>query len=208
MAVVRIADDPGRAEATLAAGGRLDRHSVVMVLDPALAVPSRPLEPGFSIAPMDPDRASEYGAVIARAYPPDHLDHEPADADPESAARSLLTYIRGEDIGPWIAGASLHATDASGRVVGVLVLNETAASDAFDAGPFVTDVCVDPSAAGHGLGAAMLATAAARLTELGWRTVSLVVTVGNPAQHVYERLGFRVTSESWRIVVPDGGIES
>jgi ribosomal protein S18 acetylase RimI-like enzyme len=200
MAVERILDDPERAAAAIAAGGRLERHSVVMVIDTAEVAPSRPMTGGFSIAPMDAALAGEYGEVVTRAYPPEHPDHEPADADPAAAARTLLQYVRGESIGPWIAGASLHVTDPAGRVVGVLLVNESVATEAFAAGPFVTDVCVDPVAAGHGIGTALLAGCARRLAEMGWATLTLVVTVGNPAQRVYERLGFRVTAESWRVV--------
>lgn len=205
VAVVRILNDPARAAAIIQAGGRLDRHSVAMVLDTALAPPPGTGAPGIAIAPMDAARAREYGAVIARAYPPDHPDHEPADADPESVAVALGEYLRGEAIGPWIADASLHAVDADDRIVGLLLVNETAATEAFSAGPFVTDVCIDPAVAGHGLGTALLATCAARLAERGLPTLTLVVTVGNPAQRVYERLGFRVTNESWRIVTADEG---
>ncbi len=201
MAVERILDDPGRAAALIAAGGRLDRHSVVMVLDPADAPVSTPLASGFTISSMDTTRLSEYGQVVNRAYPPEHPDHEPADADPAAAAESLSRYVRGEEIGPWIADASLHVTDPSGRVVGLILLNETAANEVFDAGPFVTDLCVDPAAGGNGIGGALVVEAARRLSAMGRSELILVVTVGNPARRVYERLGFRVTAESWRIEV-------
>jgi ribosomal protein S18 acetylase RimI-like enzyme len=199
MAVQRILDDWATAAALLAAGGRLDRHSVVMELDLHETPPALPVAMGFAIMPMDALRAADYGQVVARAYPPDHPDHEATDADPAAATGSLLRYVRGEDIGPWIADASLHVTDEAGRVVGFVLINETPATEAFGAGPFVTDVCVDPTAAGHGLGAALLADAARRLNARGWSSMILVVTIGNPAQRVYERLGFRVTAESWRI---------
>lgn len=201
MTVVRIVDDADRAAATIAAGGRLERHSVVMVLDLAQATPA-PTVAGFSVAPMEATRVREYSEVVMRAYPPEHPDHEPSDTDPEATAEVFLQFLRGEEIGPWIAGASLHATDADDRVVGALLINETDASDAIPAGPFVTNVCVDPQWAGHGLGSALLTAAVARLAELGWQHLSLVVTVGNPAQRVYERLGFRVAAESWRVVLP------
>ncbi|OFE16811.1 hypothetical protein BA895_04450 [Humibacillus sp. DSM 29435] len=191
-------DDPAAAAASIASGGRLLRHSVVMQLELALA-PAPLVIDAFSIAPMSADRVIEYGGVVSRAYPPNHLDHEPTDADPESAARSVLGVMRGEAMGPWIAGASLHVADHSGRVVGLVLITETTAVGTIGAGPFVTDLCVDPAAAGQRLGAALLASCAARLTELGWSALALVVTVGNPAQRVYERLGFRVASESWRI---------
>ena len=111
-----LVDDPGRAAAMIAAGGRLDRHSFVMVLDPAVAPPSTSLAVGFSIAPMNQGRVAEYGEVLGRAYPPGHPDHEPADADPESAAEALRRCMRGEQIGPWMAEASLHVSDHAGRV--------------------------------------------------------------------------------------------
>ena len=143
MTVVRMVDDADRAATTIAAGGQLERHSVVMVCDLARTSPvSSPA--GFTIAPMEATRVREYGEVVMRAYPPEHPDHEPSDADPEATAEVFLQFLRGKEIGPWIAGASLHATDADDRVVGALLINETAASDAIPAGPFVTNVCVDP----------------------------------------------------------------
>ncbi|MEO6998168.1 MAG: GNAT family N-acetyltransferase [Terracoccus sp.] len=199
MAVQRIVDDPAAAAASIAAGGRLLRHSVLMVLDLALASPAPLVGDGFSIAPMSPDRVIEYGEVVSRAYPPEHPDHEPADSDPESAAQAVLEVMRGETMGPWIAGASLHVADHTDRIVGQILVSETTASDTSVGGPFVTDVCVDPAVAGHRLGAALLAASAGRLVVLGWSALTLVVTVGNPAQRVYARLGFRVTAESWRI---------
>jgi len=199
MAVERILDDPAAAAAAMASGGRLDRHSVVMVLELKLASGQPLVIDGFTIAPLNPDRAIEYGDVVTRAYPPQHPDHEPADSDPASAAQAVLDVTRGDTMGPWIAGASLHVADHTDRIVGHILVNETTARGTFGAGPFVTDLCVEPAAAGHGLGAALLTASAARLANLGWSTLTLVVTVGNPARHLYERVGFRVTAESWRI---------
>lgn len=203
MAVERIVDDPAAAAVAIASGGRLDRHSVVMVLDLAPASRAAQVTDGFSIAPMTPDRAIEYGDVVTRAYPPEHPDHEPADSEPASAAAAVLDVMRGAAIGHWIADASLHVADHTDRVVGFVLVTETTAGSTFPAGPFVTDICVSPAVAGHGLGSALLAASADRLADLGWSTLALVVTVGNPAQHVYERLGFGVTAESWRIETAD-----
>lgn len=199
MAVERVTD-PAAAAALIASGGRLERHSVLMELDLARASPAPLVVGGFSIAPVDPDRVAEYADVVGRAYPPEHLDHEASDSDAEAAALAILEVMRGETMGPWIAGASLHVADHHDRVVGQILVNETTARDASAARPFVTDICVDPAAAGHGLGSALLARSAGELADLGWSTLTLVVTVGNPAQRVYERLGFRVSSESWRIL--------
>lgn len=203
MAVERIVDDPSAAAASMAAGGRLERHSIEMVLDLAQPSPAPLVADGFSVAPMNPDRAAEYGGVVSRAYPPEHPDHEPADSDAGSAAQGILDVIRGESMGPWIAGASLHIADHNDRVIGLILVNETTASGTSVARPFVTDICVDPAKAGHGLGTALLAASAGRVADLGWSTLTLAVTVGNPARRVYERLGFRVSSEAWRIETAD-----
>jgi GNAT superfamily N-acetyltransferase len=199
MAVERIVDDPAAAAALIASGGRLERHSVQMVLDLVPSSPAPLAVNGFSIAPMSPDRVAEYGGVVSRAYPPEHPDHELADSDAGSAAQGILDVVRGESMGPWIAGASLHVTDHSDRIVGLILITETTASGTSVARPFVTDICVDPAEAGHGLGTALLSASARHVADLGWSTLSLAVTVGNPAQRVYERFGFRVSSESWRI---------
>lgn len=185
MAVERIVDDPVAAANSIAAGGRLDRHSVVMVLDLGRRRATPPVLDGFSMAPMTPDRVLEYGRVVGRAYPPEHLDHEPADSDPESAGRAILEVIRGEVMGPWIDGASLHVVDDADRIVGQILVTATTAGGALVAAPFVVDVCVDPASTGHGIGSALLATSARRLSDLGWSTLTLVVSVGNPAQRVY-----------------------
>lgn len=199
MSVERIIDDPAAAAALIASGGRLERHSLVMERDLARASAAPSAIRGFSIAPMSPGRAREYGEVVGRAYPPEHLDHEPTDLDPDSAARAILELMRGETLGPWIAAASLHLADHNDRIAGQIVVNESAASDTSEAGPFVTDICVDPAFAGRGLGTALLAASAGLLTDLGWSTMALAVTVGNPARRMYERSGFRVIAESWRI---------
>lgn len=199
MPVERIVDDPAAAAASIASGGRLERHSVEMVLDLAQSSPAPLVVDGFSIAPMSRDRVGEYGGVVNRAYPPEHPDHEPADSDAGSAAQGILDVLGGESMGPWIAGASLHVADYCDRIVGLILVTETTASGTSVARPFVTDICVDPTEAGHGLGTALLAASAGHVADLGYSSLSLAVTVGNPAQRVYERLGFRVSSESWRI---------
>jgi len=88
-------------------------------------------------------------------------------------------------------------------VLGAIVVNDSAAGPALNAGPFVTDVFVDPRAAGSGVGAGLIRASCARLRLAGWTSVSLVVTVGNLARALYERLGFEVRHEVLRVVSPD-----
>ncbi len=197
MVVKRIVDDRAGAAALIAARGSLQRHAFVM--ERGLSPAPTPAIAGFSISAAQPDRAREYAAVVARAYPPEHIDHEPADSDTAAAAQEILDVMRGESMGPWIADASLHVADLDDRIVGQILVNDTMVSGMSAAGPFVTDICVDPSVSGHALGTGLLATSAARLAGLGWSTMTLVVTVGNPAQRLYERSGFRTIAETWRI---------
>jgi GNAT superfamily N-acetyltransferase len=200
--VERILDDARRASELSKAGGRLRRHAHVMALGLAEPPPRSPLAAGFLLEPLDRSRVAEYGVVMGLAYPPGHPDHEPADLDPVVAAATFTGYLDGAEVGPWVAEGSLHVTDPSGRVVGAIVINESAGDAAIDAGPLVTDVFVDPDLRGIGLGAALVAGSATRLAEHGHSVLSLVVTAGNPAQRVYERLGFRITHETWRIDIP------
>lgn len=107
--------------------------------------------------------------------------------------------MRGKTMGPWIADASLHVADHTDRVIAQILVNENTAAGALFARPFVTDIRVDPAMSGHGIGTALLAASSRTPADLGWHTLTLVVTVGSPAQRMYERSGFHVTSESWRI---------
>jgi len=105
MQVERIVDDPDRARAVIAAGGVLERRSLIMVAD--VNAPGLTTEANKSdlrtIEAMDADRVDVYAAVICRAYPPEHPDHEPGDSDPAIAAESICAYLRGDVIGPWLA---------------------------------------------------------------------------------------------------------
>lgn len=202
MPVVRIVNDAQAATALLESSGRLVRHAFAMALDLAQIGPRLPVVNGFTIAPMSVDRALEYGAVVSAAYPPQHLDHEPADTDPTTAAASILEVMSGAEMGPLLAHASFHVTNEADHVVGQIVVNDRELGAVVGAGPFVTDICVAPEWAGRGLGAALLRAASERLADDGWTTLALVVSVGNPAQRVYEKLGFCGTAEFWRIETP------
>lgn len=194
--MTEILDDPVGARARLDAGEVLERHSVRMVLDltqplAVIAVPS-----GISIAPAVHEHVASYGRVVCAAYRGDHVDHQPEDDDPVAAAQLMAGYMAGEDPGPWIASASLHAVSGDGVIGGVVVVSDAAP----DAGPrpWITDIAVDPGWTGRGVGAALLSTAAARLVDRGDASVWLAVTVGNPARRLYERLGFTTAHEVWR----------
>jgi RimJ/RimL family protein N-acetyltransferase len=54
---------------------------------------------------------------------------------------------------------------------------------------------VSPAARGSGLGRRLVETVCTRLEELGCRRITLSVTDGNPAERLYESLGFARTGE-------------
>jgi ribosomal protein S18 acetylase RimI-like enzyme len=205
MRIERVLDDPETAAALIADGGTLYRHALIMTraltaadADAAAAAPD-----DIVIEAMDPARVADYVIVSAAAFPPGHPDHEPSDSDLAAGAEVLAATLRGEAVGPWMPHASWHAVDRSGRVVAAAVITNAPTSPAFNAGPFVTDVFVHPDMAGRGIGVELLMRAMAVLAADGHRAITLVVTVTNPARRVYERLGFRVTHESWRIDMAD-----
>ena len=59
----------------------------------------------------------------------------------------------------------------------------------------LVDVCLVPVARGRGIGTQLLADLQTEAERLG-RKVNLQVATGNPAQRVYERLGFTVVGEN------------
>lgn len=123
MTVERIVGDPAAAAASIASGGHLERHSVVMVLDLTLALPAPLVIDGFWIAPMNPDRVNEYGEVVARAYPPEHPDHEPADADQESWTLGQGRQMTLRDL--WDADTARRYDDPSSPMFSPEVLSPT-----------------------------------------------------------------------------------
>ncbi len=89
---VAVFDRGDVAEGLLARGGVPGRHSLVMTLDLTGRLPAASASAQVSIGPLSSTRTAEYGAVLCRAYPPDHPDHEPGDADPRAAASTIDSY--------------------------------------------------------------------------------------------------------------------
>jgi GNAT superfamily N-acetyltransferase len=199
---VAVFDRGDVAEGLLARGGVPGRHSLVMTLDLTGRLPAASVSVEVSIGPMVRTRTAEYGAVLCRAYPPDHPDYDPGDADPRAAASTVDSYLRGEEVGAWIPEASLEAADPGGRVMGAIVISEVDANLAFTGGPWITDVFVDPEFAGLGIGGALIAQAATRLAAQGRPSLGLAVTASSPARRLYERMGYVTRHEIWQIAVP------
>ncbi len=173
-----------------------------MVLDLTGALPDVPLPVSYGLEPMTITLSSEYAEVASRSYSGDHVDHQPEDDDPVATARTIETYLRGEEPGAWISDASWHILLATRRVAGAIVVSDWARDGDEANGPWIRDIFAEPSLSGQGLGAALISRAAYELASAGRLALGLAVTVGNPARRLYERLGFEITHENWRITVP------
>jgi len=117
---------------------------------------------------------------------------------PSSGAQEqedLDAALRGDELGPWLPTASAHIRCDDGSIVAAIVISNRLQTASGPSGPWITDVFVDPTLSGHGLGQALIFRAAHQLVELGYTSLGLAVTHGNPAIRVYERLGFRIERE-------------
>ena len=192
-----IVDTAALADALVDRGLTLVRAASLMVLPLPVPSPGAPA-PDVELRPLQ-DTPEAYGEVMRRAYPPDHPDHEHGDATPEGAAATIRGYLSGEIVGPVIAEASAEAR-LDGTLAGVNVVSEMPDDDEFAGGPWITDLFVHPAAQCRGVGWALLAHAIHRLSAAGRPTLGLAVTRGNPAQRLYEALGFVVLGTRWNLV--------
>lgn len=94
-----------------------------------------------------------------------------------------------------------HVLSWKQGVAGRLLLGETGGSLR------ILDILVAPALRGQGVGGALLSTLLGQAGQAGWR-VSLHVAKGNPAQRLYERLGFTVVGDigiAWAMDCPPPG---
>lgn len=128
------------------------------------------------------------GSLIAKAYE-GHLDATINDQyrSVGGSLRFLHNIIRFPGCGAFDAEASLVLADrATGALVGLILCSRVR-----DDVQHVTQLCVAARARGFGFGELLLETAAARLAQRGFKTLSLTVTEGNTrAQALYRRVGF------------------
>lgn len=193
-------EDDALADALVAAGGVQQRHSHVM--SRAVAATDMPAE---WTLPWQLDAlvatttfGPEVVPLFRRAYPPGHVDEEKG--TDEEIVGDVHARLRGERMGPIHPGSAV-VRDA-GTPVGLIIVNRVPGSPPL-AGPWVSDVCRDPDPRYRGVGGALLERAIGVVARHGEPALSLAVTVGNPAQRLYEQLGFVVAVTSRKILVPD-----
>ncbi|MET9489678.1 GNAT family N-acetyltransferase [Nocardia sp. NPDC006630] len=158
-------------------------HTCTLALSPPIPEPTLPS--GLQLLPAGQfPPAALYEALVA-AYPPGHPDHD------DEAPASLDGLYDGTLMGP------LHPCSAvawDGRRVVAAVLVQDAEGRPPLAGPWISEAFRYPGPDYAGLGALLLQCVTARASDAGLTALGLSVTDTNPAQAVYERLGFTRTA--------------
>jgi ribosomal protein S18 acetylase RimI-like enzyme len=140
--------------------------------------------------PADRDALGQYGGALMRQ----HHDFDPQrfirSDNPEAGyGRFLVSQIGEQDMLVLVA-------ERAGRVVGYAFagLEPMSWKDLRAACGYLHDVFVDPAARGAGVGEKLVRAAIERLEALGAPRVVLMSAARNePAQRLFERLGFRRT---------------
>jgi GNAT superfamily N-acetyltransferase len=175
-------------EVLLRAGARLKRHAHAMRRDLRSDPPPREwaqLAPALPLAVVACDRpAAELLPAWREAFPPEHPDRV-SGSDQQVLTELLQPLLTGRVLGPMLACSAL-VVDAEDRVVAGLLMNDRGGI------PWVGDVFRRHATEFAGLGGLLLRRGLAWLSTRGWNEVGLAVTVGNPAQQLYESLGFSV----------------
>jgi GNAT superfamily N-acetyltransferase len=187
--------DEGAARALVGAGSTMVRAATNMRsrLD-EVAAPAPPAE-GWVLGPHGWD--DDLAAAIRSAYGPEHPDGN-WQTDRMTRLRGL---IEGDRRLPLLAGASARLRGLDGRSAGhIVTVGPVPWSD--DRCGWVLDVAVAAAAQGGGLGAALLGYALRGARDAGMVGLGLTVTDGNPARHLYDRLGFRPYTRTFILRVP------
>ncbi len=169
-------------------------HRVLMALDATKPMPNgvnraAGLPPRFRIEPWADYQHQHASAIIAEAYR-GHVDSEINDQyrTQSGAQRFLYNIVQYPGCGSFYREASQVAYDRTTRAPVGVVLTSVVGRDT----GHVTQLCIAPSAQGHGVGRALLERAVSGLRACGLKRVSLTVTLANRMAHqLYERCGFR-----------------
>jgi ribosomal protein S18 acetylase RimI-like enzyme len=136
---------------------------------------------GVVVRRLRPGDASALGSLMLSAYAGTVDDHG---QPPEFAASEARRTIAGE-YGAVEWDASLLATFDQ-QLIGATVVTLDRAH------LLLAFALVSPEWRNRGLGTALVIRSGNRLSAMGATEWTLAVTVGNPAQRLYERVGFRV----------------
>jgi ribosomal protein S18 acetylase RimI-like enzyme len=156
---------------------------VVLPMRAALRASSEPpLPAGITVRPLRPTDAGTLATLMAVAYAGTIDDHGEPPSHSEAEAQRTIAGDYGEV--QW--GASLLAQTPGDESVAATVVT-------WDRGHLLLAFAlVAPEWRNRGLGTALIIRTANHLAAAGATEWTLAVTDGNPAQRLYERLGFRV----------------
>lgn len=187
-------EDPSLATAMLDRGAVPIRHAHVMSADTSLHRGA----PHLELVPRDSIDVREYLDGWLAAYPDGHPDHETGSTD-EIIARCWDWYD--EPIWREREHRSSGLLVRDGSVVAGIIVSLRPQPVPYG-GPWIHDVWRVPDVSEPGTGAALIAQAMRMLDEDELPTLGLAVSAGNPAQAVYERLGFVNQLEAWTFRIP------
>ena len=144
------------------------------------ARPEPPLPDGVVVRRFTAEDTQAFGDLMADGYAGTIDDHgEPRAFHRLEAGRAVAGHFGAID---W--GSSLVAATTAGALVSAAIVTQHLR------GPFLAFAVTAPGWRNHGLGTALLIRSGNRLVAAGHGDWALAVTVGNPAQRLYERLGF------------------
>jgi hypothetical protein len=196
-----VSGEPAFGRSLIEAGAEMARHAHSMVADlradPPPAGWSTPTLPaGVTLTPVDRP-AAEIFPISELAYGPGHADRRHDRRSPAERADGFATLLAGQLIGP-ISPSSALAVDAADRPVALVAIFERTTVV-----PWVGQLIRRPGDDLRGLGGAMLRRAMVDVAAAGFGELGLAVSDGNPAQRLYERLGFTVRDTSFTVLIPD-----
>jgi GNAT superfamily N-acetyltransferase len=147
--------------------------------------PEPPLPEGVVVRAFTPADERPFGDLMADAYAGTIDDP----GEPRSSHRAEARRTVAGEYGAVDWGSSLVAVTIAGALVAASVVTDNRGL------PLLAFAMTAPGWRNHGLGTALLVRTANRLHAAGHEQWTLAVTVGNPAQRLYERLGFTVDAE-------------
>ena len=140
--------------------------------------------PDRSATGWRPLMAADQPVVAALLYDA-YLGTIDDEGDTRDGALAEIDATMAGQYGPPISGACLVGVDDANRIVAMVI------TTMFEGEPLIAYVATDPACQRQGWATRLIEQAASALADQGERRMNLVVTVGNPAQYLYERLGFR-----------------
>ncbi len=153
------------------------------------SIPTYNLQPTtYNLLHWQPEFYDAASALIHRCYI-GHMDSGINDQYQTlaGAQRFLHNIIRFPGCGTFDPDNSWLLRNPQTHAIEALLLSSRVRSDA----AHITQLCVDPTLRGHGLGQQLLAHHAAHIARAGVKTLSLTVTEANlPAVHLYQQNGF------------------